>query len=74
MRSPQSGRRGNRSWLEWAAFELPQGRIRGKIMDDKEPRGKNDLAAKLYIAFGIPSIILFMVILFQFTRSCGIPA
>ena len=43
-------------------------------MDDKEPRGKNDLAAKLYTAFGIPAIILFMVILFQFTRSCGIPA
>ena len=43
-------------------------------MDDKEPRGKNDLAAKLYIAFGVPSIILFMVILFQLTRSCGIPA
>ncbi len=41
---------------------------------DEEPRGKNDLAAKLYVAFGVPSIILFMVILFAFTRSCGIPA
>ena len=44
-----------------------------KIMDE-EPRGKNDLVAKLYIAFGVPSIVLFMVILFAFTRSCGIPA
>jgi len=41
---------------------------------DEEPRRKNDLVAKLYIAFGVPSIILFMVILFSFTRSCGIPA
>ena len=41
---------------------------------DQEPQRKNDLGAKLYIAFGIPSIILFMVILFSFTRSCGIPA
>jgi hypothetical protein len=41
---------------------------------DEEPRGKNDLAAKLYVAFGVPSIILFMVVLFSFTRSCGIPA
>jgi len=30
---------------------------------DEEPRGKNDLAAKLYVAFGV-----------SFTRSCGIPA
>jgi len=41
---------------------------------DEEPRRKNDLTAKLYIAFGVPSIVLFMVILFAFTRSCGIPA
>jgi hypothetical protein len=41
---------------------------------DEEPRGKNDLAAKLYVALGVPSIVLFMVILFAFTRSCGIPA
>lgn len=41
---------------------------------DQEPKRKNDLVAKLYIAFGIPSIILFIVILFSFTRSCGIPA
>ena len=49
-------------------------RIETRKVMDEEPRGKNDLAAKLYIAFGVPSIILFMVILFSFTRSCGIPA
>ena len=41
---------------------------------DQQPRGKNDLAAKLYVPFGIPAIILFIVVLFSFTRSCGIPA
>lgn len=46
---------------------------KGKSMDEK-PRGKNDLTAKLYIAFGVPAIILFIVILFWFTRCCGIPA
>jgi hypothetical protein len=40
----------------------------------EQPRGKNDLAAKLYVAFGVPAIILFMVVLFWFARSCGIPA
>ncbi len=41
---------------------------------DEEPGGKNDLIAKLYVAFGIPAIVLFMVVVFAFTRSCGIPA
>jgi len=41
---------------------------------DEEPRHRNDRVAKLYIAFGVPSIVLFMVILFAFTRSCGIAA
>ncbi len=41
---------------------------------DEEPKRKNDLVAKLYIAFGVPAIILFMVIVFSFTRSCGIAA
>ncbi len=41
---------------------------------DEEPRGKNDLVAKLYIALGIPAIVMFMVVLFSFTRACGIPA
>ena len=43
-------------------------------MDDDEPRGKTDLVSKLYIAFGVPGIVLFIAILFAFTRSCGIPA
>ena len=38
------------------------------------PPAKADLASKIYIATGVPGIILFMVILFSFTRSCGIPA
>ncbi len=41
---------------------------------DEEPGGKNDLIAKLYIAGGVPAIVLFIVVLFAFTRSCGIPA
>ncbi len=41
---------------------------------DQEPKRKNDLVAKLYVAFGVSAIILFMVVLFSFTRSCGIPA
>ena len=41
---------------------------------DQEPKRKNDLVAKLYIAFGVPSIIVFIGTLFIFTRSCGIPA
>ncbi len=42
-------------------------------MDD-EPRGKSDWVAKLYIVTGVPGIVLFCVVLFAFTRSCGIPA
>ena len=41
---------------------------------DEEPRGKTDLVSKLYIAFGVPAIVGFIVIVFAFTRSCGIPA
>ena len=41
---------------------------------DEKPRGKNDLVAKLYIAFGIPGIMLFLVIIFALSRSCGIAA
>ena len=42
-------------------------------MDD-EPRGKTDLVSKIYVVAGVPSIVLFMVVLFAFTRACGIPA
>ena len=41
---------------------------------DEEPRRRNDWVAKLYIAFGVPTIVLFMVVLFSLTRNCGIPA
>ena len=41
---------------------------------DEEPRGKNDLIAKLYVACGVPGIVVFIVVLFAITRSCGIPA
>ncbi len=41
---------------------------------DEQPRGKNDRVAKLYIALGVPAIVMFMVVLFAFTRACGIPA
>ena len=42
---------------------------------DEEPREhKADLVSKIYVATGVPGIVLFMVVLFSFTRSCGIPA
>jgi hypothetical protein len=42
---------------------------------DEEPREhKADLVSKIYVMTGVPGIVLFMVILFSFTRSCGIPA
>ncbi|HXV36374.1 MAG TPA: hypothetical protein VEC18_04475 [Myxococcota bacterium] len=41
---------------------------------DQEPQRRNDLVAKLYIALGVPSIVMFVVVLFAFTRACGIPA
>ena len=41
---------------------------------DEEPRPKVDLASVLYIAFGVPGIVGFLVILFAFMRACDIPA
>jgi hypothetical protein len=46
---------------------------KGKSMDE-EPRRKNDKIAKIYIATGVPGIILFIVVIFAFSRSCGIAA
>jgi hypothetical protein len=43
-------------------------------MEDEEQHGKVDLISILYIAGGIPMIVLFLVILFGFARSCNIPA
>jgi hypothetical protein len=42
-------------------------------MED-EPKGKTDLASVLYIAGGIPVIVLFLWVLFGLARSCNIPA
>jgi len=42
--------------------------------DQKDGVGDADLVSKLYIAFGVPSIIMFMVVLFALTRWFGIPA
>ncbi len=41
---------------------------------DEEPRGKVDRVAYLYIAGGVPAIVLFLVVLFGLARSCNIPA
>jgi len=43
-------------------------------MEDEEQHGKVDLISILYIVGGIPMIVLFLVILFGFARSCNIPA
>ena len=42
--------------------------------DDEAPKHEADLVAKLYIAFGVPSIIMFTVVLFALTRWFNIPA
>jgi len=41
---------------------------------DEEPQGKVDLASVLYIACGIPGIVVFLVVTFFFARSCGFSA
>jgi hypothetical protein len=46
---------------------------KGPAMED-ESRGKVDLVACLYIVGGIPALVGFIVLLFAFTRSCGISA
>lgn len=43
-------------------------------MEDEEQRGKLDAVAILYIFGGIPVIVLFLVVLFAFARSCNAPA
>ncbi len=42
--------------------------------NDRKDVGKADRVSMLYIAFGVPSIIMFMVVLFAMTRWFGIPA
>ena len=41
---------------------------------EEEPRRRNDKIAKIYIATGVPGIVLFIAVIFAFTRACGIPA
>jgi hypothetical protein len=41
---------------------------------DEETHGKVDLVSVLYIAFGIPAIVGFLVVLFSLTRAFDIPA
>ena len=43
-------------------------------MEEEENHGKNDLVSLLYIVGGVPMIVLFLVVLFAFTRACDIPA
>jgi len=40
----------------------------------EENEGKVDAVSIAYIVGGIPAMVAFFVILFLFTRSCGIPA
>lgn len=42
--------------------------------EQKEGVGEADLVSKLYVAFGVPSIIMFMVVLFALVRWFDIPA
>ena len=40
----------------------------------QETHGKVDLVSILYIVGGIPSIVLFLWVLFFFARTCNTPA
>jgi hypothetical protein len=42
--------------------------------EDEEPRGKVDAISVLYIFGGIPVIVLYLVVLFFFARTCNAPA
>ena len=41
---------------------------------EEEAPGKTDLVSLLYIFGGIPVIVLYLVVLFAFARSCNAPA
>ena len=49
-------------------------RAEGPMEEEEEQHGKVDLVSILYIVGGIPMIVLFLVVLFGFARSCNIPA
>jgi hypothetical protein len=40
----------------------------------EEPRGRVDAVSILYIAGGIPALVLFLVLLFWGARACDIAA
>jgi hypothetical protein len=42
--------------------------------DQQESHGKLDFVSILYIFGGIPTIVLFLWVLFAFARACDIPA
>jgi len=42
--------------------------------DPEENEGVVDGTSLLYIVGGIPAMVAFFVVLFLFTRACGIPA
>ena len=41
---------------------------------DDRPRGKVDLVSFVYVLFGVPAIVGFLIVIFALTRSCNIPA
>lgn len=41
---------------------------------DDEPRGRLDATSLFYIFGGIPMIMLYLVVLFWFARTCNAPA
>jgi len=42
--------------------------------DQEENEGTVDATSVLYILGGIPAMVLFFVLLFTLTRTCGLPA
>jgi hypothetical protein len=46
----------------------------GVADEESEERGKLDTVSLLYIAGGIPAMVLFFIVLFTITRHCGTPA
>jgi hypothetical protein len=42
--------------------------------NESEERGRVDAVALLYIAGGIPAMILFFVVVFVLAHTCDIPA
>ena len=43
-------------------------------IEDEEPRGRVDAVAVLYVAAGIPAIVLFLIVIFGSVKLWNIPA